>query len=53
VSKRDLPSAIALSRLGINVARALGPAIAGVLVSLSGPWAVSADAILTQASDFD
>ncbi|QMV65688.1 MFS transporter [Pseudomonas berkeleyensis] len=42
VSKRDLPSAIALSSLGINVARALGPAIAGVLVSLSGPWATFA-----------
>lgn len=42
VNKRDLPSAIALSSLGINVARALGPAIAGVLVSLSGPWATFA-----------
>lgn len=42
VSKRDLPSAIALSSLGINVARALGPAIAGVLVSLTGPWATFA-----------
>lgn len=39
VDKRDLQSAISLSSLGINVARALGPAIAGVLVSLSGPWA--------------
>ncbi len=42
VGKSDLPSAIALSSLGINVARALGPAIAGVLVSLSGPWATFA-----------
>lgn len=42
VGKHDLPSAIALSSLGINVARALGPAIAGVLVSLSGPWATFA-----------
>ncbi len=39
VDRRDLQSAISLSSLGINVARALGPAIAGVLVSLSGPWA--------------
>ncbi|MGA6097365.1 MFS transporter [Stutzerimonas marianensis] len=39
VGKDDLQSAISLSSLGINVARALGPAIAGVLVSLSGPWA--------------
>ncbi|WP_323156715.1 MFS transporter, partial [Pseudomonas oryzihabitans] len=28
----------ALSSLGMNVARALGPALAGVLVSLAGPW---------------
>jgi len=39
VGRRDLQSAISLSSLGVNVARALGPAIAGVLVSLSGPWA--------------
>jgi len=39
VGKRDLQSAISLSSLGVNVARAVGPAIAGVLVSLSGPWA--------------
>ncbi|VVP26852.1 MFS transporter [Pseudomonas fluorescens] len=42
VDKRDLPSAIALSSLGINIARALGPAIAGALVSLSGSWATFA-----------
>lgn len=39
VGKSDLQSAISLSSLGINVARAVGPAVAGVLVSLSGPWA--------------
>lgn len=38
VGKGELPAAIALSSVGINVARAVGPAIAGVLVSLSGPW---------------
>lgn len=38
VDKRELPAAIALSSLGMNVARALGPALAGVLVSLAGPW---------------
>lgn len=38
VGKAELPAAIALSSVGINVARAVGPAIAGVLVSLSGPW---------------
>lgn len=39
VGKKDLSSAIALSSVGINVARAIGPAIAGVVVSLTGPWA--------------
>lgn len=39
VERADLPAAIALSSVGMNVARAVGPAIAGVLVSLSGPWA--------------
>ena len=38
VGKSELPAAVALSSLGMNVARAIGPAIAGVLVSLSGPW---------------
>ncbi|MGH8432949.1 MAG: MFS transporter [Pseudomonas sp.] len=42
VGKTDLPAAIALSSVGVNVARAIGPAIAGVLVSLSGPWATFA-----------
>lgn len=38
VAKDALPAAIALSSLGVNVARAIGPALAGFLVSLSGPW---------------
>lgn len=38
VGKDELPAAVALSSLGMNVARAIGPAIAGILVSLSGPW---------------
>ena len=38
VDKAELPAAVALSSLGMNVARAIGPALAGVLVSLSGPW---------------
>ncbi|AIS12497.1 MFS transporter [Pseudomonas chlororaphis subsp. aurantiaca] len=38
----ELPAAIALSSVGTNVARAVGPAIAGVLVSLAGPWATFA-----------
>lgn len=38
----ELPAAIALSSVGTNVARAIGPAIAGLLVSLVGPWATFA-----------
>ncbi|BAU76049.1 MFS transporter [Metapseudomonas furukawaii] len=38
VDKADLPSAVALSSVGINLSRAIGPALAGVLVSLVGPW---------------
>ncbi|WP_434091891.1 MFS transporter [Pseudomonas subflava] len=38
VGREELPAAVALSSLGVNVARAIGPALAGVLVSLSGPW---------------
>ncbi|MFB4394694.1 MULTISPECIES: MFS transporter [unclassified Pseudomonas] len=38
VNKQDLASAVALSSVGINVSRAIGPALAGVLVSMVGPW---------------
>ncbi|MEX5342866.1 MFS transporter [Pseudomonas sp. I2] len=38
VDKADLPAAVALSSVGVNLARAIGPAIAGALVSLVGPW---------------
>lgn len=38
VARAELPAAVALSSLGVNVARAIGPALAGILVSLSGPW---------------
>lgn len=40
-----LPSAIALNSMGINISRAIGPAVAGFLivaVSLSAPFAVNA-----------
>lgn len=40
VERRELPSAVALNATGFNVARALGPAIGGILVALSGPAAV-------------
>ncbi|WP_397453891.1 MFS transporter [Pseudomonas sp. NA-150] len=39
VPNEQLPAAIVLSSVGTNVARAIGPAIAGVVVSLVGPWA--------------
>jgi len=36
----ELSSAVALNSVGINVSRAIGPAIAGVLVAAVGPWFV-------------
>src|SRR5437762_2364427 len=36
----ELQSAIALNSIGINISRAIGPAIAGVLVAAVGPWLV-------------
>jgi MFS family permease len=40
VPPEDLSSAIALNSVAINGARAIGPAIAGVLVAAVGPWLV-------------
>jgi MFS family permease len=40
VPAEDLQSAIALNSVAINGARAIGPAIAGVLVAAVGPWLV-------------
>ncbi|HVJ01689.1 MAG TPA: MFS transporter, partial [Sphingomonas sp.] len=37
-----LPQAVALNSLGVNIARAIGPALGGLLVALSGPAAVFA-----------
>lgn len=42
VPRAELQSAIALNSMGINVARAIGPAIAGVIVSFAGSGAVFA-----------
>ncbi|QKN82311.1 MFS transporter [Scandinavium goeteborgense] len=42
VSKPDLSSAIALNSLGINVSRAIGPALGGLILSFAGPWVVFA-----------
>ena len=36
----ELQSAVALNSIAINVSRAIGPAIAGVLVAAVGPWLV-------------
>ena len=40
VPQAELPGAIALSAVGINIARAIGPALGGFIVGASGPWAV-------------
>jgi MFS family permease/quinol monooxygenase YgiN len=40
VRPAELPAAIALSGVGINIARAFGPALGGLIVAASGPWAV-------------
>jgi len=37
VPRKELHSAIALNSTGVNVARAVGPAVAGVLVAAAGP----------------
>jgi len=40
VPRADLPSAVALTGMGLNLARAVGPALGGVVVALTGAWAV-------------
>ena len=42
VSAEELSSAVALNSIGINISRAIGPAIAGVLIASVGPWLVFA-----------
>jgi MFS family permease len=42
VGKGALPDAIALNSLGINISRAIGPALGGVIVALAGTPAVFA-----------
>src|SRR2546425_8788530 len=42
VPRDELQSAVALSSIAINVSRAIGPAIAGVLVAAVGAWLVFA-----------
>src|SRR5882762_1646068 len=38
----QMPAAVALNSIAINASRAVGPAIAGILVSIAGPWLVFA-----------
>src|SRR6266705_619843 len=38
VSPSDLAAAITLSGVGINIARAIGPALCGLIVAAYGPW---------------
>jgi len=46
VSPAELPAAVALNSIGINISRAIGPALGGLLVAAAGPWLVFAlDAI--------
>jgi MFS family permease len=40
VSKAELAPAIALNSLGINISRAIGPALGGLVLSFAGPWVV-------------
>ncbi len=42
VPRSELASAIALNSMGVNVARAIGPALAGVIISMAGTGAVFA-----------
>jgi MFS family permease len=39
VPREDLPGAVTLQSIGFNIARAIGPAIGGVLVAAAGPEA--------------
>ncbi|WLS79140.1 MFS transporter [Erwinia pyri] len=40
VSKAELGPAIALNSLGINISRAIGPALGGLIMTFAGPWLV-------------
>jgi MFS family permease len=40
VPGKDLPAAVTLTGMGLNLARTVGPALGGVMVALAGAWAV-------------
>jgi MFS family permease len=42
VPRAILPDAVALNSLGVNIARAIGPAVGGLIIALAGPPAVFA-----------
>lgn len=42
VPKSDLPQAVALGSIGVNAARAVGPALAGLIIAQAGTYAVFA-----------
>ena len=42
VPHKSLQQAVAINSLGINIARAIGPAVGGAIIALAGPWAVFA-----------
>jgi MFS family permease len=48
ISRKELPAAAALGSVGFNVARAVGPALGGLVVAIAGPGAV----FLLNASTF-
>ncbi len=39
VDREELTAAIALGSVGFNAARAIGPALGGIVIAASGPWA--------------
>jgi MFS family permease len=39
VNREELSAAIALGSVGFNAARAIGPALGGIVIAASGPWA--------------
>jgi MFS family permease len=40
VPSEDLPAALSLGGVAVNIARAVGPAIGGLIIAASGPWVV-------------
>lgn len=40
VPRRELTAAVSLNSVAFNIARAVGPALGGIIVAAAGPWAV-------------